>query len=261
MDQTTSHSDYFVHSVAKGFEVLQAFDSSSISLSLRELSERTGINKATVRRFALTLVDLGYLKIIQDKRFQLSPKILDFALHFLQSLNLPDLTQPILETMSATVQEATNLAILDGHEIVYVSRVNAANRIVGANLSVGSRLPYYATSLGKALVAWLPENERREIWESTTIEAFTPQTITAFDTFEEDLAKSRMRGYTIGDEELEQGLCSISMPIINHQGATIAAINISTQVIRTDKKKLLEIYLPVLQEGVKKINQQTGIKK
>lgn len=260
MKNETEQSSYFVQSVAKGFEVLKAFDSSSASLSLRELAERTGINKATVRRFALTLVDLGYIRLMEDNRFQLSPKVLDLAVHYLQTLNLPDLAQPILESISATVKESTNLAILDGAEVVYVSRVNAAKRIVGANLKVGSRLPYYATSLGKALVAWLPENERKKIWGITNIEAFTQNTITTYEKFEEDLAITRSRGYALGDEELEEGLRSISMPIINWQGATIAAVNVSTQVIRTDKKKLLEIYLPALQEGVKKLNHQTGSK-
>jgi IclR family pca regulon transcriptional regulator len=110
MDNETEQASYFVQSVAKGFEVLKAFDSSSASLSLRELAERTGINKATVRRFALTLVDLGYLRLIEDNRFQLSPKVLDLAVHYLQTLNLPDLAQPILESISATVKESTNLS-------------------------------------------------------------------------------------------------------------------------------------------------------
>jgi IclR family pca regulon transcriptional regulator len=260
MDNEKEQSAYFVQSVAKGFEVLKAFDSSSTSLSLRELSERTGINKATVRRFALTLVDLGYLRLIEEIRFQLSPKVLDLAVHYLQSLNLPDLAQPILETISAKVKESTNLAILDGPEVVYVSRVNAAKRIVGVNLTVGSRLPYYATSLGKALVAWLPENERGKIWDISKIEAFTEKTITTYEKFEKELAKTRSQGYAMGDEELEEGLRSISMPIFNWQGAPIAAVNISTQVARTDEKKLIEIYLPTLQEGVKKLNQQAGFK-
>src|SRR5699024_10903249 len=126
--------------------------------------------KATVRRFALTLVDLGYLRLHQGRFFQLTPKTLDLGAHYLESLNLPDLAHPILEKIATQVKESTNLAVLDEAEIVYVSRVNAAERIIGANLRVGSRLPYYATSLGKALVAWLPEEERRQVWESATVE-------------------------------------------------------------------------------------------
>ncbi|MDQ7861276.1 hypothetical protein RCO48_10200 [Peribacillus frigoritolerans] len=127
--------------------------------------------KRQLDAFALTLVDLGYLRLIEDNRFQLIPKVLDLAVHYLQTLNLPDLAQPILESISATVKESTNLAILDGADVVYVSGVNAAKRIVGAN----------ATSLGKALVAWLPENERKKNLGITNIEAFTKITITTYE--------------------------------------------------------------------------------
>jgi IclR family pca regulon transcriptional regulator len=253
-----NQSNYFVQSVAKAFEVLKAFDSSSAYLSLGELAQKTGINKATVRRFALTLVDLGYLRLIHDNRFQLSPKILDLGAHYLESLNLPDLAQPILETISAKLKESTNLAILDGSEIVYVSRVNAAERIVGENLRVGSRLPYYATSLGKALVAWLSETERRQLWEKARIEVFTEKTLITFESFEQNLAKCRSLGYAVGDGELEEGLRSIAMPVLNWNGETIAAINISTHILRTSEQRIIEIYLPVLKDGVKKLNKQTG---
>lgn len=250
-------SNYFVQSVAKGFKVLRAFDSSSTYLTLGELSKKTGINKATVRRFALTLVDLGYLRLIHYNRFQLSPKVLDLGANYLESLNLPDLSLPILEEISVRLKESTNLAILDGSEIVYISRVYAA-RIVGVNLQVGSRLPYYATSLGKALVAWLPENERRQIWDSTKIEAFTENTLTTYEEFEENLEQCRLQGYTCGKGELEEGLLAIAMPLFNLKGETIAAINVSTHILRTNEETLLGLYLPTLKEGAQKLNKQIG---
>jgi IclR family transcriptional regulator, pca regulon regulatory protein len=252
------NSSYFVNSVAKGFEVLRAFDSESTEMSLSDLERKTGINKATVRRFALTLVDLGYLRLLPDNKFQLTPKVLDLGAHYLESLNLPDLALPILESIAAKVKESTNMAILDGPEVVYVLRVNAAKRIIEANLRVGSRLPFYATSLGKALVAWLPDEQRKNIWNSATIEAFTDKTITTFEDFEAHLATCRSQGYTEGNNELEVGLRSIAVPIFNRKGETIAAMNISTNMMRTSEKQIAETLLPVLLEGVKKLNQQTG---
>ncbi|MCP3740488.1 IclR family transcriptional regulator domain-containing protein [Rossellomorea sp. BNER] len=252
----SNQSNYFVQSVAKGFEVLNAFNASSTHLTLGELAQKTGINKATVRRFALTLVDLGYLRLNHDNRFQLSPKVLNLGHDYLESLNLPDLGQPILETIATQLKESTNLAILDGSEVVYVSRVNAAERIVGANLRVGSRLPYYATSLGKALVAWIPEAERRNIWNQSKIEPFTEKTLITFGKFEENLAQCRSQGFAYGDGELEEGLRSIAMPIFNRKGETIAAMNISTHMLRTTKEKILDNYLPVLKDGVEKLNKQ-----
>ena len=230
----------------------------STNLTLSELTQKTGINKATVRRFALTLVDLGYLSLDHKNRFQLSPKVLDLGYHYLESSNLPDLALPILEEIASKVKESTNLAILDGSEIIYVARVNAAERIVGANLRVGSRLPYYATSLGKALVAWQPEMERKHIWDGAKIKVFTEKTLVNYEAFEENLAQCRLQGYATGDGELETGLRSIAMPIFNHKGETIAALNISTHMLRTSEEILLKTFLPVLKDGVQKLNKQIG---
>lgn len=251
-------SNYFVHSVEKAFEVLKAFDSSSANMTISDLERKTGINKATVRRFALTLVDLGYIRLLPDNKFQLSPKILDLGAHYLNALNLPDLAFPIIERIAANVKESTNLAILDGSEIVYVLRVNAAERIIGANLRVGSRLPYYATSLGKALAAWLPSEERKRIWEDGRIEAFTERTITDFNQLEAHLEKCRIQGYAEGHNELEVGLHSIAVPIFNRKGEPIAAMNISTNTLRSSEEKIREVYLPVLKEGAEELNRQVS---
>ncbi|MEH7237232.1 IclR family transcriptional regulator domain-containing protein [Bacillus sp. JJ1562] len=251
----STRPNYFVHSVEKAFEVLHAFDSNTMNMSLRDLENKTGINKATARRFALTLVELGYLRLLPDNRFQLSPKILDLGAHYLDTLSLPDLALPILESIAGKVKESTNLAILDGSEIVYVLRVNAAERIIGANLRVGSRLPYYATSLGKALVAWLPESERLRTWKSATIEAFTEKTITTYEDLEKHFAKYRELGYTEGNDELEVGLRSIAVPIFNRKGEAIAAMNISTNMMRSSEKQIKEIFFPALKDGAEQLNK------
>jgi IclR family transcriptional regulator, pca regulon regulatory protein len=253
---TQGANKYFVNSVAKAFEVLKAFDSSSPIMSLTDLERKTGINKATVRRFALTLADLGYVRLLPDNKFQLSPKVLDLGAHYLESLTLPDLAHPIIEKISSQVKESANLAILDGAEIVYVLRVNAAERIIGANLRVGSRLPYYATSLGKALAAWLPEEDRRKIWESGKIEAFTERTITDFDEFEEHLEACRNQGYAEGYNELEAGLHSIAVPIFNRKREPIAAMNISTNTLRSSEERIKKVFLPVLLQGAEELTLQ-----
>lgn len=252
-----NNNGYFVNSVAKGFEVLNAFTSNASTMSLRDLEEKTGINKATVRRFALTLVDLGYLRLLPENKFQLSPKVLDLGSNYLETLSLPDLSLPILQDIAKNVKESTNMAVLDGPEVVYVLRVNAAERIIGSNLRIGSRLPYFASSLGKALVAWLPESERKKTWDSATIEAFTEKTITSYEEFEAHLAICRSQGYAEGNGELEIGLRSIAMPIFNRRGLPIAAINISTNLLRSSEQQIADVYLPALKEGARTINRQT----
>ncbi|RKQ15967.1 IclR family transcriptional regulator domain-containing protein [Ureibacillus endophyticus] len=251
----TTNSSYFVNSVAKGLSVLMAFDSQDRQMTITELEKKTNINKATVRRFALTLVDLGYLTITDNNKFELTPKVLDLAARYLESLNLPDIAHPILERISSVVKESTNLAVLDEAEIVYVVRVNAAERIIGTNLRVGSRLPYYATSLGKAISAWLPEDKRKEIWEQANIVAFTNNTITDFEEFEKELEEIRLNGYANGNNELEIGLRSIAVPIFNKKGEVIASINVSSNSIRTSEEKLKNEFLPLIIQGAEEINQ------
>ena len=138
---------------------------------------------------------------------------------------------------------------------MYVLRVNAAERIIGANLRVGLRLPYYATSLGKALVVWLPESDRKRVWESAKIETFTENTITTFEELEEHFTKSRTQGYTQGNDELEVGLRSVAVPIFNRKGETIAAINISTNLMRSSEQQIIENFLPALKDGADRLNR------
>ena len=174
-------------------------------MPLRDLEEKTGINKATLRRFALTLMDL--------------------STHYLESLNLPDIAHRILEGISSTIKESANLAVLDGSEIVYVFRVSVVKRILGTNLRVGSRLPYYSTSLGKALVAWLPAEERRGIWGNIVVKAFTENTITDFNQLESNFEEYRTNGYAKGHDELEVGLRSIAISIFKAGAEEIKRLN------------------------------------
>ncbi|WP_075619079.1 IclR family transcriptional regulator domain-containing protein [Paenisporosarcina indica] len=198
-----------------GFEVLRAFDSNSTNMSLRDLEIKTGINKATVRKFALTLVDLGYLNLLPDNKFELSLRVLALGANYLESLNLPDLALPVPEYIAGKVKESTNMAILDGPEVVYVLRVNAAERIIGANLRVESRLPLLCNLFGESACPLAPKNGQKKIWDSATIEAFTNKTITTYEEFEAHLATCRSQGYTESNDELEVGLRSIAMPVFN----------------------------------------------
>jgi IclR family pca regulon transcriptional regulator len=253
-------SPYFVQSLERGLLVLAAVGQRG-TMSLGMLEAATGLNKATVRRFALTLADLGYLERLPHNRFRMTPKVLDLAGRFLESLSLPDIAQPVLERISQQVGESTNMAVLDGAEVVYVVRVNAAERLLAVNLRIGSRLPYYATSLGKVLVAWRPADERHRLWEDAQVRAFTPHTITREAVFERALAQCRERGYAIADGELEVGLRSLAVPIRNWTGQVVAAINISTHALHTPKQVLTGPYCEALKAGAALISQQVSFGK
>ena len=232
-------SRYFVNSIAKAFQVLETFSTTNDRLTLTELSERSLRNKATVRRIALTLCDLGYLRIDADRRFSLTPKVLDLGARFLQALSLPDVAEPFITELSERTHESANLAIRDGAEVLYVVRVSAAKRIMAVNLHVGSRLPAHATSLGKALLLGASRQTLLSILGEPPWPQFTGSTRTDPDRLLADLEEARSLGCALADGELEVGLRSIAAPVRDASGAIAAAINISTHSLRVPLDQLL----------------------
>lgn len=233
-------SRYFIYSIEKGFKVLEAFAEGRDRLTLTELSERSLRNKATVRRIALTLCDLGYLQQDQSRRFSLTPKVLDLGRRFLQALSLPDLAEPLVSELAEQTHESANLAIRDGSEVLYVLRVAAAQRILAINLHVGSRLPIHATSLGKALL--MTATQRQELVDilgEPPWPQYTLATRTEPDRMLADLAEARQLGCALADGELEVGLRSIAAPVHDATGAIVAAINISTHSLQVPLDQLL----------------------
>ncbi|MDA8344466.1 MAG: helix-turn-helix domain-containing protein [Thermaerobacter sp.] len=232
-------SRYFINSIAKAFQVLEAFSKEQGSLTLTELSERSRQNKATVRRIALTLCDLGYLQLDQKRRFSPTPKVLDLSALFLESLSLPQVTEPYLSELAERTHESANLAIRDGSEVLYVVRVSAARRILAVNLHVGSRLPLHATSLGKALLLGANRQDLVEILGPPPWPQYTPSTRTDPDQLLADLEEARKLGCALADGELEAGLRSVAAPIRDSTGSIIAAANVSTHSLQVSLDQLL----------------------
>ena len=230
---------YFINSVAKAFQILEAFSGEVDRLTLTELASRSGLNKATTRRLALTLCDLGYLHQSGVRHFSLTPKVLDLGEHFLQSLSLPDVAQPFLTDLAARTHESVNLAVRDAAEVLYVNRIAAAQRILTVNLHVGSRLPLHATSLGKALLMDCERQEVLEVLGDPPWAAYTGSTRTGPDQLLADLQEARKLGCAFADGELEAGLRSIASPVRGANGGIVAAINISTHSLRTPLDQLL----------------------
>lgn len=232
-------SRYFVQSIAKGLQVLEAFSRDGRRLTLAELSERSLHNKATVRRIALTLCDLGYLRLDSERRFAPTPKVLDLGARFLQSLSLPDVAEPHLTDLSAATHESANLAIRDGSDVLYVLRISAAQRILAVNLHVGSRLPVHATSLGKALLLGASRQDLLSALGDPPWQRFTGSTRTDPDHLLADLEEARQLGCALADGELEVGLRSIAAPVRDAGGSIVAAVNVSTHSLRVPLDQLL----------------------
>lgn len=253
-----SPSRYFVNSIAKAFQVLEAFSQGNDRLTLTELSERSLRNKATVRRIALTLRDLGYLRQDGARRFSLTPKVLDLGARFLQTISLPDVAEPYLTELAGRTHESANLAIRDGAEVLYILRIAAAKRILALNLQVGSRLPVHATSLGKALLLGSSRQQLVEILGDPPWSQFTGSTRTDPDRLLADLEEARTLGCALADGELEAGLRSISAPVRDASGGIVAAINISTHSLRVPLDQLLGPMREDLLQTAASVSQALG---
>ncbi|HWL23272.1 MAG TPA: IclR family transcriptional regulator C-terminal domain-containing protein [Ureibacillus sp.] len=226
MDKLTIKESDFVKSLEKGLLVIRAFSQEHPTLTISEAAKITNLTRPAARRILLTLTVLGYLKQDATGTFSPTPKILSLGYAYLASNDIWSSLTPSLETLSNQVQESTSISVLEGDEIIYVARFSV-KKIMSISLSVGSRLPAYATSMGQVLLAYLQEEEFEDYMQRVTFEKFTEQTI---DNREDLIAKCAMireQGYNIVREELENGLTSIAVPLFNRQNKVVAALNIS----------------------------------
>ncbi len=220
----------------KGLKVIEAFDGQQDALTIADVSRLTGLDRATARRCLLTLERKGYAEL-DGKRFRLTARILRLGYSYLASTPLPRLVQPYLDRLSDQIQESSSVSVLDGTEIVYVARA-AQRRVLSIGLNVGSRLPAYCASMGRVLLAALPEAEARRILHASERRKLTARTLTDIEDLMAELARIRAAGYCIVDEELEIGLRSIAIPLHNMRGETVAAMNIGVQSARAPRERL-----------------------
>ena len=236
----------FVSGFARGLKVLEAFGESNQRLAIADAARITGLDRATVRRLLLTLSELGYADY-NGKYFTLTPKVLRLGHAYLSATPLPALIQPFLEQLSGKAGQSTSASTLDGTDIVYIARA-AQRRIMSINLTPGSRLPAYCSSMGRVLLAALPEGEARAVLSRSELKANTINTITDPDALMIKLHRVREQGYAVIDQELEIGLCSIAVPIENSRGNVIAALNIGVSAAHISADEMAGCYLPLLME-------------
>jgi len=228
-EEQAADSD-FVQSLERGLSVIRAFDADHAKLSLSEVAAATGLSRAAARRFLHTLVRLGYMHN-NGGRFALRPKILELGYAYLSSLTLPEVAMPHLEELVEQVRESSSVSELDGQDVVYIARV-PTKRIMTVTISVGTRFPAYATSMGRVLLAAQPEEWLDDYLASVNLRGLTGHTITSPSGLRQELRKIRGRGWALVDQELEAGLRSLAAPIRDADGKVVAAINVSTHAGR-----------------------------
>ena len=216
----------YVQSLARGLSVLRAFSHDNPQMNLSQVAELTDLSRAAARRLLLTLQHLGYIRA-EGRAFFLSPKVLELGYSYLGSLNLTDLTQPIVEDLSRQLNESCSLAVLDGSDIVYVVRV-PVRRIMTVSLGVGARLPAFCASLGRVLLGQLTPRELKTWLAELKPEKFTAHTQVQKEKIRAAVEQARAQGYAYVEQELELGLCSLAVPVCDPQGRIMAALNVST---------------------------------
>jgi len=244
--------DSYVQSFARGLEVIRSFSAKAPQQTLTEVAARSNMSRAGARRILLTLQTLGYVQS-DGKLFRLTARILDLGFAYLSSMPIWNLAEPVMEELVARVNESCSSAVLDGTDIVYVLRV-PTHKIMRNTLGVGSRLPAYCTSLGRVLLADLPDDELVQRLDASDIQPLTRHTTTTREDLLAKIQQVRKQGWCLVNQELEEGLISLAAPITNRAGRTIAALNISGQANRTNARQAHDSLLPALLHSANRIS-------
>lgn len=242
----------FVTALASGLDVILAFDEAHPRMTLSEVASRTGMNRARARRFLLTLHALGYVRK-QQRYFELAPRVLQLGYAFLSANDYRSVIQQVLEDITAECGESSSLGVLDGDDVIYVARSSARHRLMAITLSVGTRLPAAHTSMGRVLLAQLPDARLDAYLARVTLERYTDKTITDKAELKKCILKVRQQGYAIADQELDPGLRSLAVPAFDANGRLLGAINISTNAARVSFDTLMQEYLPLLLQKAREI--------
>ena len=250
-DAGPARNSDFVQSLDRGLAVIKAFGPDRERLSLSEVARATGLTRAATRRFLLTLVKLGYVRN-DGREFSLRPRVLELGYAYLSGLAMPEVAAPHLEELVAKVRESSSISVLDAQHIVYVARV-PTKRIMTVSISVGTRFPAYATSMGRVLLAGLSQDDLDRYLAEADLAPITGRTVTDPDRLREILRDVAKQGYAIVDQELEEGLRAVAAPIHGAGEAVTAAINISAHASRVSMASMRTELLPHLLDTASRI--------
>lgn len=251
MSEHAGDPDY-MQSLARGLEVIRAFEHARPALSITEVARLTNISRAAARRCLYTLEQLGYVVGVEGV-YELTPRVLSLGYAYLSGMPLARIAQPILERVSERLQESCSIGVLDGDDVVYVARA-ARQRILSIGLGAGSRLPAYCTSMGRVLLAHLSTPDLDAYLARVQMERHTPHTIVESSVLRKELQRVRVSGYAVVDQELEVGLRAIAVPVRPHDGRAVASINVGAHAARADRQMMVKTYLPVLIEAANEVS-------
>ena len=244
--------DGYVQSFARGLGVIRSFSADAPRQTITQVAAATGLTRAGARRVLLTLQSLGYA-VTDGRQFWLTPKILDLGFSYLSSQPLWHLSGPTVERLVARVHDSSSIAVLDGHEIVYMLRV-PTRKVMRVTLGAGSRLPAFSTSLGRVLLADLDDDTLLDLVRRHPPQALTEHTLTDPHALLAAVRQAQRQGFAINDRELETGLVSVAAPILDRAGRTVAALNVGAAYARDSIARLQAEVLPELLSAARDIS-------
>ena len=248
----------FMASLARGIAVIRGFTQQRRRLTIAQLSQRTGIPRAAVRRCLYTLGRLGYVASDDGRTYALRPRLLALGHAYLSSTPLVAAVQPLLDQLSSELHESSSMSVLEGDEILYIARSSTTTRLLSIDLGLGSRLPAYCTSMGRVLLAGLSAAELEAYLSRAKLTKLTSRTISEAAELKTALNAVRRAGYSIVDQELEIGLRSIAVPVTDSAGKVVAAINVGTQSSRVSVAAMEQRFLPALQAASRELGLLLG---
>lgn len=243
----------FMTSLARGLIVIQAFTQQNPQMTISQLSVKTGLSRAAVRRCLYTLTKLGFAGAEDGTRYSLRPRMLTLSHTYTASNTLSAAAQPILERMSATLRESFSVATLDGEDIVYIARTSVT-RVMSVDLHIGSRLPAYCTSMGRVLLAYLPTDQLEQYLSHVNLIPHTTRTVNSIEKLRLILRNIRRNGYALCDQEYEVGLRSLAVPVYSPSGRVVATINLSGNAPRMSVLDMQTRYLPHLRNAANELS-------
>ncbi|MBD7977380.1 MULTISPECIES: IclR family transcriptional regulator [Pseudomonas] len=245
----------FMSSLARGLAVITAFQERKRHLTIAQISHRTGIPRAAVRRCLYTLIQLGYASS-DGRTYSLLPKVLTLGHAYLSSTPLAVSAQPYLDRLTEQLHEACSLATLEGEQVLYIARSAVPQRLISIDLSVGSRLPAYCTSMGRIMLAAMDDASLQDYLATAELQPKTSRTLHTPEQLWECLLQIRTQGWCIVDQELEQGLRSLAVPVRDSSGHVLAAMNVSTHAGRVPLAELEQRYLPIMLATSRELSEQ-----
>ncbi len=248
----------YIKSLEKAVHLISLICQHSAPIKLENLVKISGMKKTSCFRILQTLVRSGFLGRDGDTNgYFIGPKLISIGLSAFDRRGLRELALPVMRDLRHKTKTTVNLAILSGPEVIFLERLQSAH-IIEANLRVGSRLPVHLSSMGKVILAYLPEPELEPILKQVRFERKTEKTITSIRALKEELREIHVKGFALNNEELEKGLFAIAAPLRNHTGAAVAAMNISFPLMRHSKEEAMKTFCPLVQEACRRVSLSLG---